>query len=161
MYFVSIITLFIVTVDSNNEIEQKSVCNKPKNDGTIFEGGLKNPELRFYFNNKTQRCEAFQFYGPHVNENNFGSVKECFEFCKAFIKEDIKTARVLSIIKSKCLQPEHPASNCSGNSLEFKYIFDQESLQCIARVQKWCKLEGTYNDEISCAESCYYGLYHV
>ena len=57
MYFVSILTLFIVTVDSNNEIEQKLVCNKPKNDGTIIDDEnhldvfskkkLKNPELRF------------------------------------------------------------------------------------------------------------------
>ena len=91
MYFVSILTLFIVTVDSNNEIEQRAklVCNKPKNDGSIIgnenhpdvfsKKKLKNPELRFYFNNETQRCEAIQFCGPQVNEYNFGSVIDCFE----------------------------------------------------------------------------------
>lgn len=59
MHFVSILTLIIVTVDSNNDIKQRAnlVCNKPKNDGSIIDDEshldvfskkkLKNPELRF------------------------------------------------------------------------------------------------------------------
>lgn len=148
---------------SESEKRAKEVCIKPRNNGSMFEGEkpvfvflkekLKNPELRFYFNNKHQRCEVFQYYGPHVNENNFGSLRDCFEFCKPLIKlKSIKNQ-----IKSRCLQREH-GDACSRmigrRRLAFKYIFDQESLQCIPKLHSGCT--GWYSDKTKCAKNCFH-----
>ena len=72
-------------------------CFDPKNDGSSrsekYETGprqkkLKIPELRFYYNNTNERCEAFRFHGPYVNRNNFATLKDCINNCNPLLMKD-------------------------------------------------------------------------
>ncbi|NXV04835.1 TFPI1 inhibitor, partial [Cettia cetti] len=47
------------------------------------DGPCKAIHIRYFFNIKSRKCEAFEYGGCHGNENNFLTLEECQEKCVA------------------------------------------------------------------------------
>ena len=57
-------------------------CELPKDSGSCF----KTDQIRYRFNEDTERCEKFYFSGCQGNKNNFKTEPECRSTCRALRK---------------------------------------------------------------------------
>ncbi|XP_051872416.1 tissue factor pathway inhibitor 2 isoform X2 [Pristis pectinata] len=56
--------------------DERNVCSQPKDDGPC-----KAINPRYYYNDKTQKCEEFIYGGCMGNENNFLTKDDCIAHC--------------------------------------------------------------------------------
>ena len=143
----------------------KQTCLQPKNEGDIkpethHRKGpkLNYPDLRFYYNNATERCEAFHFSGPYTNANNFATLKGCHENCQPLMKDRDKLASEISVHK-RCLGPPEMDPCYSSFGMQYEYRFDKTTLECKAEIVH-CSNEW-FNSRDDCATKCYHGLEKV
>lgn len=73
MIFILLIVLGLWTFSVNGQGEE---CTLP-----MQVGRCRGLIRRFYFNNVSQKCEAFNWGGCGGNGNNFRSIEECRSSC--------------------------------------------------------------------------------
>ncbi|VDM52910.1 unnamed protein product [Angiostrongylus costaricensis] len=81
-------------------------CNEMVSAGTPCYGSSMTVQ-RFYFNTKTRKCQAFQYYGCNGNGNNFPSLKSCHDHCVHEVETVCDGPAVL-------MDPNQQPQRCSG-----------------------------------------------
>ncbi|KAE9416235.1 hypothetical protein Angca_003523 [Angiostrongylus cantonensis] len=158
-------------------------CNQMVSAGTPCYGRSMTIQ-RFYFNTKTRKCQAFQYYGCNGNGNNFPSLKSCHDHCVKAIETVCDGPAVLvdpNQQPQRCsdtvpcpsgyaCNPEHyccpftetacsaslsKGDVCGGVPLRTMWYYDQKQAKCIEFSYNGCG--GTANRFTSrkaCTSAC-------
>ncbi|XP_067122223.1 papilin-like [Centruroides vittatus] len=123
------------TTCKTQESQPSGVCFQEK-----VVGPCRAAFPRFYYNQKSGRCESFIYGGCQGNENNFETLDECQDTCQVFSAEvDCSSA------------PE------TGPCLAYfrRYFYDRNSQTCKEFVYGGCQGNGNnYKTEKDCLEAC-------
>lgn len=66
-----------------NSPKSTHFCLKGPDSGWC-EGGGASIQLRYYYHQKSSRCECFLYYGCEGNKNNFENITDCSQQCQRF-----------------------------------------------------------------------------
>ncbi|NWH31963.1 TFPI1 inhibitor, partial [Chloropsis hardwickii] len=95
------------------------------------DGPCKAIHIRYFFNIKTRKCEAFEYGGCHGNENNFQTLEECQEMCVATGQYPFSHLPTNSSFASPdfCFHAQEPGV-CRGYFT--RYFYNKETKLCEA-----------------------------
>lgn len=87
------------------------ICSLPKS-----EGPCRNPQIKWYYNSETQRCERFYYGGCEGNSNRFDDRETCERNCIAPVQE-----------RNICVLAKEP-----GNCYEYteRWYYEQDDRRC-------------------------------
>lgn len=134
------ILFFYLIQGSFAKVDPKICVQKPD------PGNCKALIVRYFYNFNTQACEEFSYGGCGGNDNNFDSIEDCSESCKANqINFDYVT-------NYKCFQ----AKKRGICEKEIKrYYFNSTSMTCQTFIYSGCgQNENNFETEQQCEQTC-------
>jgi len=90
-------------------------------------GPCRASRKRFYYNNKTAKCEQFTYGGCKGNKNNFVALKDCQRVCESntiLTEENIKStnSRKSPLVRSGFIQSETPQPESNSKIFELSEV---------------------------------------
>lgn len=118
----------------------KDPCVQPIDEGRTCQDGNDQGMPVFGFNPKTQKCEEFFYKGCGGNGNNFIEPKECWQTCKAYVK-------------NRCNFPIHAGLvNCPKGKRADMYGYNAHTNRCEKFGYFGC---GGYDNRFPTAKECW------
>ncbi|XP_041966262.1 BPTI/Kunitz domain-containing protein [Alosa sapidissima] len=132
---------FSVQAQMNNEI-----CSMPKNEGTAAEG--IQPMVYYYYDNVTDQCDPFMFYGAGGNANRFNVEKYCMRNCSS------SGTALYPIDETEACHFKKEVGKCLSNYL--RYYYDPIHRKCKTFFWTGCVGNGNrFLDSQACNKTCY------
>ncbi|KAI0984650.1 hypothetical protein GJ496_001636 [Pomphorhynchus laevis] len=100
--------------------EQDIVCMLPKKEG-ICAGN----HLRFYYDQKSERCKPFKYTGCGGNRNRFKNIRSCMKMCS--VDKEIEAEQFEKLLPPRCLL-SRKVGPCNGHYLS--YFFNYYTHKC-------------------------------